>query len=115
MGSDFPIGERHECISLSMISGESDFVKYLVGCHHGRGRPLFPLVKQGGNEKVKLTIENETFEGDSNHSLASLDSGWIRCFNKIQKDYGHWFAAFLESIIRLADWEQSRREENNGN
>ena len=49
------------------------------------------------------------------HGYDNINSGWITFFDQIQKRHGIWFTALLESVLRLADWEQSRREEENGN
>jgi len=95
---------RHEFGSLLDTQNEPDFqdlddnlqdvVLHLVAASHGRGRPHFPA--------------DEGF--DPNKSQA--DSDGLTCevprrFARLQRRYGRWGLAYLESLLRAADWAAS--------
>lgn len=69
-------------------------VLHLVAAHHGRGRPHFPV--------------NEAFdpEGDSK-AAAALAIETPRRFARLQRKYGRWGLAYLESLVRAADYAAS--------
>jgi CRISPR-associated endonuclease/helicase Cas3 len=95
---------RHEFGSLLEVRSESDFqslshdqqelVMHLIAVHHGRGRPHFP--------------QDEVF--DPRFSLAEghlVAEETIQRFARLQRKYGRWGLAYLESLLRAADWEAS--------
>ena len=112
-----PKGYRHECWSVNLAknhpsmkdANDTELVLYLIGTHHGYGRPLFPIVDD------KHTSPNTFFfdgtKAKSDCEIIQIDSGWIEMVNKLGEKYGHWQLAYLESIIRLADHRQSEEEE----
>lgn len=71
-----------------------DLVLHLVAAHHGRGRPHFPM--------------EEAFdrEGD-NQAAAALAIETPRRFARLQRKYGRWGLAYLESLVRAADYAAS--------
>ncbi len=71
-----------------------DVVLHLIAAHHGRGRPHFP--------------QEEAFDphGD-HHSIGSLGVNVPRRFARLQRKYGRWGLAYLESLLRAADWAAS--------
>lgn len=96
---------RHEFGSLSdiiqqpefnMLCEESqDLVLHLVAAHHGRGRPHFP--------------PEESFDPERNDSTS--DRIAAECpirFGRLQRRYGRWQLAWLESLIRAADYLASQ-------
>jgi CRISPR-associated endonuclease/helicase Cas3 len=93
-------GYRHELGSLLDLSGHDDFcalspemrdlVLHLVATHHGRARPHFPeeeLVDPGHADDLVVAAAREV----------------PRRFARLQRKYGRWGLAFLESILRAAD------------
>jgi CRISPR-associated endonuclease/helicase Cas3 len=42
--------------------------------------------------------------------LGALGSGWAALFWRMNRRYGSWGIAYLESILRLADWMRSAQE-----
>jgi CRISPR-associated endonuclease/helicase Cas3 len=71
-----------------------DLVLHLIAAHHGRARPHFP-----GEEMF-----------DPNRSSAVTDR--IACevprrFAQLQRKFGRWGLAYLESLLRAADWAAS--------
>lgn len=71
-----------------------ELVLHLVAAHHGRARPHFPA-----NESVDS-------EHDSRDS-AALATEIPRRFAHLQRKYGRWGLAYLESLVRAADYAVS--------
>lgn len=73
---------------------ERDIVLHLIAAHHGRARPHFPAVEifddaAGQNAILSLAIETP------------------RRFARLQKHFGRWGLAWLESLLRAADYAAS--------
>ena len=95
---------RHEFGSLIDIETEEDFlalddhgkdlVLHLIAAHHGRARPHFPA--------------DEAFDPDG-HTVAAekIARDTPRRFAQLQRKYGRWGLAYLESLLRAADWAAS--------
>jgi len=118
--SGYPKGMRHEALSAAMVtqsdevrrvSNDVDLVTYLVGTHHGRGRPFFKPTPDDQPVLVKLTLEDGTIlSANSNHHIERLDSGWVDRFWALTRRYGYWGVAYMEAILRLADHRASELE-----
>ena len=71
-----------------------DLVLHLIAAHHGYARPYFP---------------NDT-TADPNYSQNECDRvalESIRRYARLQRRYGRWGLAYLESLLRAADWAGS--------
>jgi len=114
-------GIRHELYSVRLAeNGEGllpenedirDLILHLIASHHGHCRPFAPVIKGG-------KCEDSTFELDGcemSHSgptyLERLDSGVADRYWRLIRRYGWWGLAWLEAIVRLADWRRSEWEE----
>ncbi|WP_058865829.1 type I-U CRISPR-associated helicase/endonuclease Cas3 [Chloracidobacterium thermophilum] len=134
-----PAGFRHEMLSVQMLEtllgsagvpparpgsagvlpAEPDLILYLIGTHHGRGRPLAPVVADLEAPEVKLTAEllGQSYTVAVSHAWREkapphrLDSGIGARFWQMQRRFGWWGAAYLETILRLADHQASADEE----
>jgi CRISPR-associated endonuclease/helicase Cas3 len=84
-----PRGWRHEMASA--VHQKDPLVRHLVGSHHGHGRPLFPAAPEIGLWR-------------------QLD-GWAESSADLQRSYGPWGLAYLEALVRLADWTVSAEEQ----
>jgi CRISPR-associated endonuclease/helicase Cas3 len=95
---------RHEFGSLIDVSALPEFqnleeetktlVLHLIAAHHGRARPHFP--------------ENEVFDlARDGQSAAVQACETPRRFARLQRKYGRWGLAYLESIVRAADYAVS--------
>ena len=118
-----PEGYRHECWSVRLASshrhvkssGQKDLIMYLIGVHHGRGRPMFAAVKDPHKDgMVEWSVDGEDMSASVEHGLERLDSGWIDMCDKLYHEYGPWCLAHMESIVRLADHRQSAKENRHG-
>lgn len=94
--SGLPDGWRHEVASVSMLPEDSpELLRYLVGTHHGYSRAILPLCKD--------------------ISLWEKAGGkhWGNMAERLNEEYGAWGLAYMEALVRLSDWIQSRREQSN--
>lgn len=92
-------GFRHELASLRYAEKElgtqplspelRDLVLHLVAAHHGHARPCF-----------ESKAYDRNYLGDS--ARIALESA--QRFARLQERYGAWGLAYLESILRAADW-----------
>jgi len=91
---------RHELGSLLDLEGDTalhqlggevqDLVYHLVAAHHGRARPLFPA--------------EEAFDPERPEEAAVAAAAEVpRRFIRLQRKYGRWGLAYLESLVRAAD------------
>jgi CRISPR-associated endonuclease/helicase Cas3 len=117
--ANYPKGGRHEAasVTLACASGwlstahDRDLVLHLIGTHHGYGRPLFPVWDEEDNIQVFAQIEGREVSASTGRELARIDSGWVDRFWSLNRKYGYWGLAYLETILRRADCMQSREEQ----
>ena len=134
---------RHELASmlgwLEHHDGEphADLVAYLIAAHHGKVRmslrawpgetepddphrlfargvwagDVLPAQQLPGGESLRETVLRldlmQLGEGPQGPS-------WTTRTQRLLKDYGPFRLAFLESLVRVADWRASRREQEPG-
>jgi len=90
---------RHEFGSLFDVEAEltgahRDLILHLIAAHHGRARPHFPL--------------DEAFDPERSLTDAERLAAEVpRRFARLQRKYGRWGLAYLESLLRAADWAAS--------
>jgi CRISPR-associated endonuclease/helicase Cas3 len=122
-----PDGFRHEFVSVALLRGcrasllagvppaFHDLVEYLVGAHHGRGRPFVPVVQErGGPEVVRLDWDGLSLTAAADHGLWQLTEGWPDLFWRMVGGFGPWGLAYLEAVLRLADAARSAEEHRAG-
>jgi CRISPR-associated endonuclease/helicase Cas3 len=123
---------RHELASLLLIDGplrglideraDRDLVRYLVLAHHGRLRlrvgegepgvihglahgttwPMPPVLDQPATE---LAVDLAQFEAQP-----GLTAGWTATVLRLLERYGPFTLAYLETLVRVADWRASGGE-----
>lgn len=112
------LGARHECYSVAMLErhpelyqgvSERDLVRYLVGTHHGRGRALHPVVVDRGT-RFSLSVEGTSYAFAGRAGLDALDARWPELYSSLQRRFGPWGLAYLETVLRLADHRRSEDE-----
>lgn len=94
---------RHEFGSLLDVRGlpefrelnedQRDLVLHLIAAHHGRGRPHFP--------------PEEAFDPENDREADDLAAEVPIRFARLQRKYGRWGLAYLESLLRAADYAAS--------
>jgi CRISPR-associated endonuclease/helicase Cas3 len=111
-----PRGARHECWSVPLAKCHShfarahdpDLVLWLIGTHHGHGRPFFPPVDYpAAGEELAMEIGDSRLTARVEVPLCRLDSGWVERFERLKRRYGPWELARMEAILRLADHRAS--------
>lgn len=110
---------RHECWSVRLAEhylaeytcADPDLVLWLIGVHHGWGRPFFPpVIDREGRGMVRATVDGVSLSAPVDHGLTALSAGWPDRFERLQRRYGAWELARLEALLRLADHRASARE-----
>jgi|LSQX01.1.fsa_nt_gb CRISPR-associated endonuclease/helicase Cas3 len=97
---------RHEFGSMADAIEDADYqqlspemqnlVLHLIGAHHGRGRPHFE--------------PDEVFDpapGRTQSQVDDLAAQVPQRFARLQRKFGRWGLAYLESLVRAADWAAS--------
>jgi CRISPR-associated endonuclease/helicase Cas3 len=95
---------RHEFGSLRQASRpgaldglsveERELALHVIAAHHGRARPHFPDAE--AFDPLGTTTDNEA---------VALET--LRRFARLQRRYGRWGLAYLESLLRAADYAAS--------
>ncbi len=115
----YPKGQRHECASVQLLRAhpellegarDPELVEYLVGAHHGRGRPWMPVVADEGCPETRFELFGHRLRLAGSHGLERLDAGWAELFWRLCRRYGWWGLAYLEALLRLADQRRSEEE-----
>lgn len=80
-----------ECQRFRELPDEmKELVLHLIAAHHGRARPHFPA--------------DEAFDPEPRgRNVEAVASEIPRRFAKLQRKYGRWGLAYLESLVRAAD------------
>lgn len=99
---------RHEFGSMREASedrtirehSERDLILHLIAAHHGWARPHFRSdqwdIADGVSEEENAVVAAET----------------MRRFARLQRRFGHWGLAWLEAIVRAADYAATERLSN---
>lgn len=113
---------RHEALSVRIArehprfreARDPELVLWLIGVHHGYGRPFFPHIdcSDGRDRNDLVHVEGERFrleKGAGPQSLAFNFDGWdwAQIFDRLKRRYGIWELARMEAIVRLADHRAS--------
>jgi CRISPR-associated endonuclease/helicase Cas3 len=88
-----PRGWRHELASVAQRVDIDPTVRYLVGSHHGRGRPWMPAAQ------------------DPQLWHTAQAAQWPALAAEMEGRFGLWGLCYLEAILRLADWARSVEEQ----
>jgi len=100
---------RHELGSLGELLDDAEFLRlpeetrdltlHLIAAHHGRARPHFP--------------ETECFDpARPDDATTEIVREVPRRFGRLQRQYGRWGLAWLESLVRAADILASQDSES---
>ena len=115
----YPVGMRHEVASVAMIASnpnvlesahDTDLVFHLVGTHHGWGRPLLPVVHDWEPQTLVYAVDDHCLTACSHLADSTLALDMAERFWRLVERYGYHGLAWLESILRLADHQQSADE-----
>ena len=121
-----PPGWRHEALSVRMAQAHPRFanahdpalVLWLIGSHHGLGRPFFGFLDPAPDQHLPgcLGVENWRLRagepGPQSLAFEFRGADWPSLFEGLKQRYGIWKLAHLEAILRLADHRASEEERN---
>ncbi len=115
----YPAGMRHEVASVAMIESnlevlnsayDRDLVLHLVGTHHGLCRPLAAIVQEPEPQELNFDFEGHLLKVKSDFENSNLSLDMADRFWRLTERYGYYGLAWLETILRLADHQQSAKE-----
>ena len=116
----YPKGKRHEFLSAALLEDyphllktahDPELVKYLVAVHHGFARPwpLEPADK--GAELIGASLFGIACKEPVNSDYGNPEKGHAERFWQLQKKYGRWQLAMLETVLTAADGMSSGRRD----
>lgn len=116
---------RHEALSVRIAreharfkeAHDKELVLWLIGVHHGYGRPLFPHASEAPPTELPDVLGGlKAASGPGPQSLAFCFDGrdWAQIFERLKRHYGVWELARMEAIIRLADHRASEAAAKRG-
>jgi CRISPR-associated endonuclease/helicase Cas3 len=106
------LAEKHPSVS-ELDNDDRDLVLWLIGTHHGFGRPFFPpMIDDAANTEVTIPdgIVGTVLHAQAGDLPLRLDQGWFERVDRLVRRFGPWELARLEAILRLADHAASRAE-----
>jgi CRISPR-associated endonuclease/helicase Cas3 len=131
-----PGGLRHELVSLLLLDGplagllpngtERDLVRYLVLAHHGKLRVQVREAAEADPQPARLlglsqgeVVDVPAMLGQQPGQLiVDLDPftlggprSWTRTVLALRDRYGPFVLAYLETLVRIADWRASADED----
>ena len=119
-----PEGWRHEALSVRMAQAHPRFanahdpalVLWLIGSHHGLGRPFFGFLDPAPDQHLPECLDVENWRlraGEPGPQSLAFDfrgADWPSLFEDLKQRYGIWKLAHLEAVLRLADHRASEEE-----
>ena len=117
--AELPRGWRHEALSVRMArthprfdkAHDPELVLWLIGTHHGLGRPFFAFVDDNPAPDLLPCLDVEAWHptdtGPQSLAFVYLGKTWPDLFETMKGRYGVWGLAHLEAVMRLADHRAS--------
>lgn len=113
-------GER-ALAELGVDPQDRPLVRYLVGAHHGKLRlsardprrlqtpGAGPFGSRDGEQLPPVTVDGRVFTATATLDLfrSSESSGWTEQALRLLDEYGPFKLAYLETLVRMADWRAS--------
>ncbi len=122
--ANLPERWRHEALSVRLAlahprlaeAADPALVLWLIGTHHGHGRPFFPHADPADENRRGLPsvlgspAELEAGPGPQASAFDWQGRDWPMLFAELRDRYGLWGLARFEAILRLADHRASQAE-----
>ncbi|HUW66229.1 MAG TPA: type I-U CRISPR-associated helicase/endonuclease Cas3 [Spirochaetia bacterium] len=117
----YPKGMRHEMVSAGLLLAEGilesvdaldpELIVSLVGTHHGFGRDIPHDVSDPHGFGINGTVCGLALRDDTRDAMHRVWRLWPELRRRLNARYGWWGLAYLEALLRMADWRASREEE----
>ncbi|MGH7085909.1 MAG: type I-G CRISPR-associated helicase/endonuclease Cas3g [Acetobacteraceae bacterium] len=111
--ADVPAHWRHEVLSVRIAVEhlaepgseiDPDLALFLIGSHHGQGRPFFVHDDPWDSQPRTVSgVHLGAAPGPQGLDFDWRGKDWAELFASLQTRYGIWGLAFLEAVLRLAD------------
>lgn len=119
--AELPDAFRHEMLSVQLAeqwrelpcdAERRELILHLIAAHHGHARPFAPVCPDDDPVEVTVVVNGGEVSLTANQRKElvpthRLDSGIAERFWRLTRRYGWWGLAYLEAILRLADWHAS--------
>ncbi len=115
--SGLPEYFRHEMLSTQLAERfgslderiDSNLVLHLIASHHGNARPFAPVCEDNVSQEITGNLNNHAIQVSTEERkkwppLHRVDSDVADRFWQLNRRYGWWGLAYLEAVLRLADW-----------
>lgn len=87
--------DQSHLVEFNQLDDEmKDLVLHLIAAHHGYARPYFPL---------QTTTDPDRTQAEADDAALKVP----RRYARLQRKYGRWGLAYIESLLRAADWSAS--------
>ena len=114
----YPKGTRHETASVALadrpeIMGEAhdpDLVLFLVGSHHGHGRPHLGITADPQPVELTAAHNGQRLTARSDFRNTGLAEAHTERYTRLVRRYGTTGLAWMEAVLRRADHRQSESE-----
>src|SRR5262249_28324651 len=105
--------------SAALVSSRTtdDLLLHLIATHHGTARPFAGPVDENEDAPTPFTaaLFGSRFQIESAaQDAASWNGPLPERFWRVVRQYGWWGTAYRETVFRLADHAQSRKEQESG-
>jgi CRISPR-associated endonuclease/helicase Cas3 len=114
--AELPRGFRHEMLStqLALLTSrlpederQRVLVLHLIASHHGHARPFAPFVDDSDPPEIAVNTFGDgvalTADDRRRAPAHALDSRIAERFWQLQRAFGPWTVAWIETTLRLAD------------
>ena len=111
---------RHELLSVQLAEkmDVGELTLHLIATHHGYARPFAPVVLDENPPDVSITHSDKTITLSADERVSNpphrLDSGVAERFWRLTRRFGWWNLAYLETVLRLVDWQVSASYQRSG-
>ncbi|MER7421075.1 CRISPR-associated endonuclease Cas3'' [Micromonospora peucetia] len=112
---------RHELVSVLILPDGQPLINYLVAAHHGTVRitvrpageeaPFLMGVRNGDRTPPIELSTGERFPAQSLQTDIFTIGPWTERAKTLRDDLGPFRLAYLETLVRVADWRSSARHD----
>lgn len=118
--SGLPAGFDHAVAGMAILDAypdlldgahDADLVRHLIEAHHGQCRPFARPVRDARAVSVRVQWRGVAIDLSPAEGEQIFDPEVAERFFDLRRRYGWYGLAYVEAILRLADWYQSEQEQ----